>query len=82
MIGRLKKLGVEPGKPFNPTKLDPDVLKGINKAPWEVWKQFAVGPYDMHAKNGWINMLNLGRDGSDYNTRAFVAYMGLGALGK
>lgn len=29
--------------------------------------------------NGWINMLNLGRYGTDYNTRAGVAYMGLGA---
>ena len=82
MISRLKKLGVEPGQPFDSSKLDPDILKGINKAPWEVWKLFAVGPYDMQAKNGWVNMLNLGRYGSDYNTRAFVAYMGLGALGK
>ena len=41
---------------------------------------FAVGPYDMVAPNGWINMLNLGRFGTDYNTRAFIAYTGLGAL--
>jgi hypothetical protein len=80
MIARLKRLGVEPGQRFDPTKLDPDILKGINKAPWEVWKQFAVGPYDMPARNGWINMLNLGRFGTDYNTRAFIAYAGLGAL--
>jgi len=80
LISRLQKLGVEPGKPFDPAGLDPDILKGINKAPWEVWKQFAIGPYDMAAPNGWINMLNLGRYGSDYNTRAFIAYMGLGAL--
>jgi hypothetical protein len=29
--------------------------------------------------NGWINPLNLGRYGTDYDTRAGVAYMGLGA---
>jgi hypothetical protein len=29
--------------------------------------------------NGWMNLLNLGRYGTDYNTRAGVAYMGLGA---
>jgi hypothetical protein len=29
--------------------------------------------------NGWINMTKLGRYGTDYNTRAGVAYMGLGA---
>ena len=44
-----QRLGVEPGKPFDPSKVDADILKGINKAPWEVWKLFAVGPYDMQA---------------------------------
>jgi hypothetical protein len=34
----------------------------------------------MKTVNGWINMLNLGRYGTDYNTRAFIAYVGLGAL--
>ena len=42
VIARLKKLGVEPGQPFDPSKVDPDILKGINKAPWEVWKLFAL----------------------------------------
>lgn len=39
-----------------------------------------IAPYEMRAVNGWINPLNLGRYGTDYNTRGFVAYMGLGAL--
>ena len=34
----------------------------------------------MSAVNGWINITNLGRYGTDYNTRAFIAYAGLGAL--
>jgi hypothetical protein len=34
----------------------------------------------METANGWINILNLGRYGTDYETRAFVAYFGLGAL--
>ncbi len=79
MIERLKKLGIEPGKEFDPSKLDPAVRKGINKAPFEVWKQFASGPYSMDLPNGWGNMLNIGRFGKDYSTRAYVAYMGLGA---
>ena len=82
MIEKLKKIGVEPGKPFDPSKLDPGVLQGINKAPAEVWKQFGVGPYTMKNVNGWINMLNLGNYATDYNTRAFIAYAGLGALQK
>src|SRR6516162_2046682 len=82
MMEVLKKLGVEPGKPFDPTKLDPAVLKGINAAPFEVYKLFDTGPYTMKTVNGWINMLNLGAYGTDYQTRAYVAFMGLGALAK
>jgi hypothetical protein len=82
MTEKLKKLGVESGKPFNPSKLEPAVLEGINKAPAEVWKQLAVGPHTMKNVNGWINMLNLGKYGTDYNTRAFIAFAGLGALQK
>jgi hypothetical protein len=33
----------------------------------------------MKALNGWLNMVNIARFGSDYQTRAYVAYMGLGA---
>jgi hypothetical protein len=80
MMNRLKILGIEPGKDFDPGKLDARVRKGINEAPWNVWKLLAEGPYTMSAQNGWINMTNLGRYGTDYNTRAFIAYAGLGAL--
>ena len=34
----------------------------------------------MPTVNGWLNPLNLGRYGTDYNTRGFIAYTGLGAL--
>ena len=80
MIDKLKLLGVEPGKEFDPNKIDQQVRKGVNAAPWNVWKLLAAGPYSMSAPNGWVTMLNLGRYGKDFETRAFVAYMGLGAL--
>ena len=80
MMDKLKLLGIEPGKELDPAKLDQQVRKGINEAPWNVWKLLAEGPYSMSAVNGWINMTNLGRYGTDYNTRAFIAYAGLGAL--
>jgi hypothetical protein len=80
MMEKLKLLGIEPGEDFDPAKLDQKVRKGLNAAPWNVWKLLAEGPYTMSAVNGWINMTNLGRYGNDYNTRAFIAYAGLGAL--
>ena len=80
MMTKLKLLGIAPGKDFDPAKLDQQVRKGINLAPWNVWKLLAEGPYNMSTVNGWVNITNLGRYGTDYNTRAFVAYAGLGAL--
>ena len=79
-VRRLELMGVEAGKEFDPDKIDQQVRKGINEAPWNVWKELAEGPYTMSATNGWFNFPNLGRYGTDYNTRAFIAYAGLGAL--
>ena len=79
MLEKLKRIGVQPGKEFNPGAINPGLRKGINDAPARVWLKFATGPYGMKSVNGWINMLNIAKYGSDYQTRAYVAYMGLGA---
>jgi hypothetical protein len=79
MLERLKKIGVEPGKDFDPSKLEPGIRKGIDEAPVRVWMKFFVGPYGMKAPNGWINMVNIARYGTDYQIRAYVAYLCLGA---
>ena len=79
MLELLKRIGVEPGKDFDPSKLDPGIRKGINEAPFMVWHKFATGPFETIGPNGWSNMLNIGRFGTDYQTRAFVAYFGLAA---
>jgi hypothetical protein len=80
MLEKLKKFGIEPGKQFDSSKLDPAIIAGLNQAPPEVWLKFATAPYDAPAVNGWLNMLNLGRYGTDYMTRALIAWFGLGAL--
>lgn len=80
MLSKLKRLGVEPGKPFNRSTVDPAIIRGVNRVPPQIWLKFDTGPYAMPNVNGWINLLNLGRYGTDYTTRAFIAYFGLGAL--
>jgi hypothetical protein len=82
VVERLKKIGIEPGKDFDMTKLSPDQVKGINKVPGLVWMAFATGPYSEPTVNGWLYLFNLGAYGTDYKTRAFVSYVGLGALSK
>ena len=76
----LRKIGVEPGKAFDASQLNAAELKGLNKVPSQVWMKLAQGVYEAPTVNGWMNQLNLGRYGTDYETRALVAWLGLGAL--
>ena len=78
-LARLKRLGIELGKPFDITTIDRGIAAGLNKAVKEVQVKMAADITKLKNVNGWINMLNLGRYGTDYETRAGVAYMGLGA---
>ncbi len=80
ILPKLRRLGIEPGKPFDRSTVEPAIIRGINRVPPQVWLKFQTGPSSMSNVNGWINLLNLGRFGTDYTTRAFVAYFGLGAL--
>ena len=80
MLEKLKKLGIEPGKDFDISSLDPALRKGLNRAYLRVWAGFQTAPYDMKTVNGWLLPTDLGRYGTDYQTRAFIAYVGLGAL--
>jgi hypothetical protein len=77
ILTKLKKLGVEPGKEFDP---DPGIAKGLNRAPAEVWLKFQAGPYgDIHGE--WAGEFTQpGGYGTDYNTPALIAWLGLGAL--
>ncbi len=80
MVRKLKHLGVKPGEDFDPNKVDPAAAKGMDKAARKIFNLLGTAQYDMKTVNGWLLPLNLGKYGTDYSTRAFVAYMGLGAL--
>ncbi len=82
MLGKLAHLGIEPGKPFRLSEVDPGIGRGLTRAVGDVWGRLATGPLGMPSRNGWIDMLNLGAYGTDYDTRAAVAWLGLGALSK
>lgn len=79
-LDKLRKLGIEPGKELDVGSLDPGIAKGLNRVPAQVWLKFQQGPYESPNVNGWLNILNIGRYGTDYDTRALVAWFGLGAL--
>jgi hypothetical protein len=77
---KLKSLGIELGKDFDISKIDPDTAKGLQRA----MGAFAIlekGVKKLKTENGWIVMpKNMGNYGNDYETRAGIALVGLGAI--
>jgi len=80
MIEKMKTIGIEPGKDFVLNNLDPDVAKGLQRA----MAGFALlekGVKQLKTHNGWIVMpKDMGNYGTDYETRAGIAMVGLGAI--
>jgi hypothetical protein len=80
MVEKLKKLGIEPGKDFDIGKIDPDTAKGLQRA-MGAFEKLQEGVKKLKTENGWIVMpKNMGDYGTDYNTRAGIALVGLGAI--
>jgi hypothetical protein len=81
ILAQIKKIGIEPGKSFDISKLDPAVQKAIESAPQEaqrlmIWKL----PTLARVANGWaMNTDTVGVYGNYYLKRAILAQQGLGA---
>lgn len=81
IIAQMKRLGIEPGKSFDASKLDPAVKKAIDAAPSAgqrlmAWKV----PSLARVANYWsMNTDTMGVYGNYYLKRAIVAQLGLGA---
>jgi hypothetical protein len=81
ILEKLAKIGVRPGHAFNPAALDPEVAKGLEQsvpaafAKLEEARKRAGTPV-----NGWhIPPRSLGNFGTDYGTRALIAWIAFGA---
>jgi hypothetical protein len=80
MIEKLKKLGIEPGKPFDIAKIDPDTAEGLEHG-MGAFERLQDGAKKLMTENGWIVMpKDMGNHGTDYETRAGMALVGLGAI--
>jgi hypothetical protein len=80
MVEKLKALGIEPGKDFDIAKIDPYTANGLRRA-LGAFALLQKGVQDLKTKNGWIVMpSNMGDYGTDYQTRAGIALVGLGAV--
>jgi hypothetical protein len=81
IIAQMKRIGIEPGKSFDMTKLDPAVQKALETAPEDAqqlikWKLATIA----RVANGWsMNTDTMGVYGNYYLKRALITQYGLGA---
>jgi hypothetical protein len=81
ILARMKRIGIEPGKPFDLAKADPAVRAALERVPTEGVKAMqAKLPTLARVVNGWqMNTDTMGVYGNYYLKRAIVAMAGLGA---
>jgi hypothetical protein len=81
VLEKLKAIGIVPGEPFDPAKLDPAVAKGLESSLRVALEKLEAASKEAGAPvNGWrVPSMVLGKFGTDYGTRAVVALIGLGA---
>jgi hypothetical protein len=81
ILAQMKKLGIEPGKPFDFARVDPIIARALDTAPEAGqklmdWKL----PTIARVVNGWsMNTDTMGVYGNYYLKRAIVTRLGLGA---
>jgi hypothetical protein len=77
MLEKLAKIGIVPGKEFDPSKLPASATRSIpESAQKRIMGHFKQGGKDL---NGWIFTTRAGVYGTDYLQRAFITAIGLGA---
>jgi len=81
MVAQLRKIGIEPGKSFDISKIDPAIRNGVMSAPTDAQKLMAWKvPTLARVEKGWaMNTDTMGVYGNYYLKRAIVAQRGLGA---
>ena len=81
ILHQMRRMGIEPGKPFAFDKASPDIQRALTEAgPRALEKIKAQLSKAGIASAGWrTNLSAVGTYGADYLSRAGVAYAGLGA---
>ena len=81
ILDQLRRMGIEPGKPFAFDKAPPAIQRALTEAQPVAMKKISDAFRTLGvAEAGWrTNMSGIGTYGADYYHRAAVAYAGLGA---
>ncbi len=80
MVARLAALGIVPGQPLDASKLSPAIVAAMNAAPATALPRMkGTMKTAGRVENGWAVFTNLGSYGTNYDLRALVSLIGLGA---
>lgn len=80
MMHTLKNLGIEPGNDFDFARVSPEEQACLEDAVHTAQKDIEAASQNLgKIKNGWRLLYDTGTYGTDYLTRAAVAYIGIGA---
>jgi hypothetical protein len=80
ILDRMAKIGIEPCKPFDATRLDPAIQSALEEIPSKALQIITAHRDDIGTNlNGWVAGTNLGTYGTDYMKRAVVSAFGWGA---
>jgi hypothetical protein len=80
ILAKMAKIGLEPGKEFDASKLDPAVVKELTSVPESAFAKI-MGHFKTAgtAEQGWVFTTKTGLYGTDYLQRALITAIGLGA---
>lgn len=78
MVEKMRRLGLEPGKPFVTTVLEPSTARAVQEGATAALAAIRTGARGK-GSSGWSMARDLGSYGTDYGKRAAVAWVGLGA---
>ena len=80
MVSKLARLGVAPGKAFDPSKLGEEGAKALAEVPKLAFEKI-MGHFKEAGRmeNGWTFSTKTGLYGTEYLQRAFITAIGLGA---
>jgi hypothetical protein len=80
MIETLEFLGIVPGEEFDINKVDGNIRRGLERGMGALGL-LESGVKDLETENGWIIIpANFANYGTDYETRAGIALIGLGGI--
>jgi hypothetical protein len=81
ILDQMRRIGIEPGKPFAFDQASPEVQRALTEAGPVALKRIRARFLKMGGESvGWrTNLTTVGTYGADYLSRAAVAYFGIGA---